>query len=381
MTWLRANNIRWSAYLSLCFFLACQSNPNPTTHNQGPMRDTTVKEANLNRLEGLLGQADQALESAHFAEAFLALIAAEETELDERLEPNGSRLRQRASERLDDLSSRLSLEPSGPWLDEAGKLRAADTRAIGALRRPELSLTINYGMGKAAFADAPVVFEIKENRAKIASRTMTDSFGLALGEISGIEDLDRPLVLRAQLCFEYKGKAYPFSQAQVELSYLPNRRFAMALAHRSSELGSGPHPESLDPLLPFLADMGLSAKALSGEFESQAFTLAYQGSADALAKLAQSSRFDYAVLLDSQARDLKQLSYNGKLYALYTVTVECGIRIIDRNGRLIQGVQKIAKGEGGTPSKAIEAGFSAAETLALDGLRSDPGAIKKALGE
>ena len=140
-------------------------------------------------MSSYLSKAQDAADSNHLAEAirsYVAVLAMAE----ESPSPEAQAKSDEASAQLARIATRLSLEPSGEWVDAKGTQIAGDARSLGkdGALSPAVYLFENFGTGKSPVADAPIFFQFAKNSGSLVSFVTTDAYGKANTTIAKLDE-------------------------------------------------------------------------------------------------------------------------------------------------------------------------------------------------
>ncbi|HOX33268.1 MAG TPA: hypothetical protein PLB91_13135, partial [Spirochaetales bacterium] len=262
-------------------------------------------------IDALLAKAAESADSNHLAEAIRAYIAVIAI-YEEGRSPQAAARAERAAAELARIGGRLSLEPSGEWMDPRGAQMAGGTRRAGkpGSLEPSVYLFESFGSGKSPVPDAPIYFEFAANSGSLVQLVTTDAYGKANTTIAKIDEPGKEALVRAYPLFRSRGKTYAFRSVFRDFAYLPPANLARVLALESSELGASDNPQAVDAAIAALKPAGLQLAPFNGKLAPEAFRLAFGGDAAALASLGAEAPYTAFVLVE--AADLRQMELGGK---------------------------------------------------------------------
>jgi len=333
--------------------------------------------------DSLLAKARDAVDSNHLAEAIRAYISviaiSEESPGAETKERAGA-----AAAELAKIGTRLSIEPSGEWMDSKGTQIASATRSLGkpGAIYPAVYLFESFGSGKAPVADAPIFFEFAKNSGSLVSLVTTDAYGKANTTIARLDEPGKDAVVRAYPLFRSRGKAYAFKSVFRDFSYLPPANVAQVLALESSELGASENPQVVDRVIGALKPLGIQMLPVNAKLDLDRFRKAFSGDRAALAALGARAESPYTVFALVEISEIRQQELNGKKFNIFTSWAAATLRIVRQDGTVVLAIpMDRVKGQGGSREAAVADGYRVARDALVSAIQDRLPAIKEALAK
>lgn len=335
--------------------------------------------AELTEMDSLLSKASDAADSNHLSEAiraYVSVIAIYEGSPS----PDAKAKAEKAAAELARIGGRLTLEPSGEWMDTKGAQVASSTRGAGkeGSLNPSVYLFESFGAGKSPVPDASIYFDFAKNSGSLVQLVTTDAYGKANTTIAKIAEPGKEAVVRAYPLFRARGKAYAFKSVFRDFVYLPPANVARVMALETSELGQSDNPQVVDATIAVLKPAGLQLAPFNGKLAPEAFRQAFGGDTKALASLGAEAPYTAFILVETA--DLRQMELNGKKYNIYTAMAKATFRLVRADGTVVFGLPLDAiKGQGGTREAAVADGYKRAREALVPAIQDSLPKIKEAL--
>jgi hypothetical protein len=335
----------------------------------------------LEEMSAYLAKARDAADSNHLAEAIRSYVAvlamAEESPSSE-----AKAKADEASAQLARIGTRLSLEPSGEWLDPKGTQVAGDARSLGKEGglSPAVYLLENFGTGKSPVGDAPIYFQFAKNSGSLVAFVTTDAYGKANTTIAKLDEPGKDAVVRAYPVFKSRGKSYAFQSVFRDFAYLPPANVVKVLALESSESGPSDTPGTVDAVAAVLKQTGLQILPFNAKLATEVFRKAYSGDAKALAALGVGAASPYAAFVLVEVAPARQMELNGKKFNIFTAAAALNFRLVRQDGSIVYSLPIDGlKGQGGTKEAAIADAYKRARDALGPELQKRLDAIEDAL--
>jgi len=358
-------------YMILCSFLVAA----PLLAAPG------AAQAPVEEMAGYLAKAQDAADSNHLAEAIRSYVAV--LALAEESPSSGADAKAKeASAQLASIGTRLSLEPSGEWLDPKGAQIAGDSRSLGKEGglSPAVYLFENFGTGKSPVADAPIFFKFETNSGSLVSFVTTDAYGKANTTVAKLDEPGKNAVIRAYPVFKSRGKSYAFQSVFRDFAYLPPANVVKVLALESSESGPSDNPGTVDAVASVLKDTGLQILPFNAKLAPDAFRRAYGGDVKALAALDVNASSPYAAFVLVDVAPARQMELNGKKYNIFTAMTSISFRLVRADGSIVYSLPiDGVKGQGGTKEASVSDAYKRARNVIGPELRKRLDAIQSSL--
>jgi len=339
--------------------------------------------APVEEMGAYLSKAQDAAESNHLAEAIRSYVAvlamAEDTP-----SAASSALAEEAASRLAQIGTRLSLEPSGEWLDSKGAQVAGNSRKLGKEGglSPSVYLFENFGSGKSPVGDAPISFSFAANSGSLIATVTTDAYGKANTTVAKLDEPGESAVIRAYPVFRARGKSYAFQSVYRDFSYLPPANVVKVVALERSDLGPNGAPGSGDAVAAALKEAGLEGQILDAQLAPGDFRLAYGGDAKALGALGVGPSSPYAAFCLVEVAPARQLELNGKKYNIFTAAASINVRIVRADGSALYSLPiDGVKGQGGTGEAAVSDAYRRARGALSSQLERRIGELRDAFAK
>ncbi|MGA2544915.1 MAG: hypothetical protein ABSF43_00025 [Rectinemataceae bacterium] len=335
--------------------------------------------SSLEEMKSYLAKAQDAADSNHLSEAIRSYVTVLVL-ADESPSPEAKANADRASAELSRIGTRLTLEPSGEWVDPKGAQIAGTSRGLGKEGglSPAVYLFENFGSGKSPVADAPIFFQFVKNSGSLVAFVTTDAYGKANTTVAKLDEPGSDVVIRAFPVFKARGKSYAFQSVFRDFAYLPPVNVVKVLALESSELGVSDSPRTVDPAAAALKQAGLQVLPFNAKLIPDDFRAAYGGNVKALAALGVDAASPYAAFVLVDVAAARQLELNGKTYNIFTAVAVLNFRLVRSDGSIVFSLSSDGiKGQGNAKEAAVSdaykrAGESIARALQnkLDDLRA-----------
>jgi hypothetical protein len=339
--------------------------------------------APLEEMSGYLVKAQDAADSNHLSEAirsYVTVLALAENNPSAEADAKAKE----ASAQLARIGTRLSLEPSGEWLDPKGTQIASDTRSLGKEGglSPAVYLFENYGTGKSPVADAPILFEFETNSGSLVSFVTTDAYGKANTTVAKLDEPGKNAVIRAYPVFKSRGRTYAFHSIFRDFSYLPPANVVKVLALESCESVPSDTPGTIDAVASVLKETGLSILPFNANLAPESFRKAYGGDVEALSSLGVNPSSPYAAFVLVEVAEPRQMEMNGKKYNIFTAAATVCFRLVRADGSIVysQPIDGV-KGQGGNREAAIADTYKRARSYIGPELRKRLDAIQNSLAK
>ncbi len=337
----------------------------------------------LAEMSAYLTKAQDAADSNHLAEAirsYVAVLALAE----ESPSPEARTKAESAAAELAKIGTRLSLEPSGEWVDAKGSQLAGSSRQLGRQGglSPSVYLFENFGTGKSPVADAPIYFQFLKNTGSLVAFVNTDAYGKANTNVAKLEEPGSEALIRAFPVFKARGKSYAFQSVFRDFAYAPPANVIKLMALESSELGASDNPRSVDAAAVVLKQAGLQVLPYNAKLADEDFRKAYGGDSGALLALGIDASSPYAGLILVEVAAAKQVELNGKKYNIFTAMAGLNLRLLRSDGTVlftlpIDGV----KGQGSSKEVAVGDAFRRASEALGPALRKRLDEIRTSLSK
>jgi len=344
---------------------------------------SAVSADTLAEMGSYLAKAQDAADSNHLAEAirsYVTVLALAE----ESPSPEAKAKAESAAAELAKIGTRLSLEPSGEWVDAKGSQLAGSSRRLGREGglSPSVYLFENFGSGKSPVADAPIYFQFLKNSGSLVSFVNTDAYGKANTNVAKLEEPGSEALIRAFPVFKARGKSYAFQSVFRDFAYTPPANVIKLMALESSELGASDNPRSVDAAAQVLKQAGLQVQPYNAKLADEDFRKAYGGDSGALTSLGIDASSPYAGLVLVEVAAAKQVELNGKKYNIFTAMASLNLRLLRSDGTVLftlpmDGV----KGQGSSKEVAIGDAFRRAAEALGPALRKRLEEIKSSLSK
>jgi hypothetical protein len=335
----------------------------------------------LEEMSSYLAKAQDAADSNHLSEAirsYVTVLALAE----ESPSTDASAKAKEASAQLAQIGTRLSLEPSGEWLDPKGAQVAGDARKLGKEGglSPAVYLFESFGTGKSPVGDAPIYFSFTTNSGALVSFVTTDAYGKANTTVAKLEEPGKNAVIRAYPVFKARGKSYAFQSVFRDFAYLPPANVVKVLSLESSELGPSDTPGTVDAVATVLKEAGLESQPFNAKLAPEAFRKAYGGDVKALGSLGVNSASPYAAFVLVEVAPARQMELNGKKYNIFTAAASVNFRLVRTDGSIVYSLPiDGVKGQGGNKEAAVSDAYKRARNVLDPQLRRRLDEIRDAL--
>jgi hypothetical protein len=357
----------------------------PATAAPAPAASTAVPVAGtplLAEMDGLLEKARSAADSNHLAEAIRALVTVIAL-YEENPGPEAKSRAEAAAAEIQKIGVRLTIEPSGEWLDDKGaQIPGASREAAGGRLQPAVYLLENYGTVKSPVPDVPIAFEFLKNSGTILGLVTTDAYGMANTTITRVEEPGREILVRAYPVVKARNKVFPFRSVFRDFAYLPPANAARVLVLETTQFGSSDNPRTADSIIATLKPSGLQLSVFNGKLAPEAFRLAIGGDREALAELGTSGEIPYAILVSVEAAEARQMELNGKKFNIYTSAAKATFRLVRADGSAVHALPiEGITGQGGTKELAADDGIRRAREALVAELQKSMKTIVAALAK
>jgi hypothetical protein len=353
--------------LALCLFLAAAS--------------LAAAPSPLDEMSNYLAKAQDAADSNHLSEAirsYVTVLALAE----ENSSPDAGAKAKEASAQLARIGTRLSLEPSGEWLDPKGTQIAGDSRKLGKEGGlpPSVYLFESFGTGKSPVADAPILFKFETNSGSLVSFVTTDAYGKANTTVAKVDEPGKNAVIRAYPVFKSRGRTYAFHTVFRDFAYLPPANVVKVLALESSDSGPSENAGTVDAVAAALKETGLECLPFNAKLAPEGFRKAYAGDVKALASLGINAASPYAAFVLVEVAPARQMEMNGKKYNIFTAATSINFRLVRADGSIVYSLPiDGVKGQGGTKEASVADAFKRARNVLGPELRKRLEAIQDSL--
>jgi hypothetical protein len=337
----------------------------------------------LEEMDNYLAKAQDSADNNHLSEAIRSYVTVLALcEENPSPSPAADAKAKEASTQLARIGTRLSLEPSGDWLDPKGTQIAGDSRKLGkdGCLSPAVYLFESFGTGKSPVGDAPIFFQFQTNSGSLVSFVTTDAYGKANTTVAKVEEPGKNAVIRAYPVFKARGKSYSFQSVFRDFSYLPPANVVRVLALESSDSGSNDNPGTADAVASVLKEIGFESRPLNAKLAPEPFRKAYGGDAKALASFGIDASSPYAALVLVDVSQARQMELNGKKYNIFTAATSINFRLVRADGSVVYSLPVDGvKGQGGTMEASVADAYKRARNAIGPELRKRLADLKDAL--
>ncbi|GAB1433568.1 hypothetical protein MASR2M29_21940 [Spirochaetota bacterium] len=304
-------------------------------------------------MDKLIVKAKQSIETNHLSEGIKLFISA-------YARANSSGNADKIAEitaTLNEIGTRLSLEPHESWLNPDGSQKNADIRSLikGSALMPAVYLYENYAYVKSPVPDAFIRFEFVHNSGKLTNSVSTDNKGLANTNINSVDNKSMDAIIRAYPIFTDGKYSYPYKTVFRDFSFVAPPNLVLVAALENSPNGPIGNPLSLNTVINGLKSIGAETVPVSGTLDLGNFNAAVKGDTKALNSLAGNLEPGYFALVHIEVAKALRFVYQGKEYNIYNTSSKASLRIVYSDGSLVfaETLDGI-KGQGGTEQAAID---------------------------
>jgi len=165
-----------------------------------------------------------------------------------------------------------------------------------------------------------------------------------------------------------------------EFTYLPPAMTAGVIVYENSEFGTSASSQTADFLGQKLKNIGLDVQPFNASDLEKVFLSAFSGDAASVRLLSRGSKISYFALVYTDCYQIKQVSYNGKTFELYTAQAKSTMRIVREDGTLLFTIPlDSVKSDGNSREAAKEKVFKVAREKLLSELDRSLSAIKSSI--
>lgn len=277
-------------------------------------------------------------------------------------QPGAADLRRQALQWMKEAEKNMTLIVEQDWLDDQGSQKTPTLDALinGSSLLPSVVLTTDNG--RFAVADIPIHFYTLRGEARTSPYVLTDSGGKARCPVSGVSPETEELVIRSVVEFQTPHGAYTLEDVFLDFTYLPSNNqilFLHGAWREEAPVNASVVANALGEAAS-LDDWDLSF--IESPTQADRILQAFQGDPDALEGIGQGMGGTYALIVVSRINEVRQVSYQGQSFQLYTALAESSLRLIRiSDGAVIQtyDVESTQQGQGGTPDLAVSEAWKA----------------------
>jgi hypothetical protein len=289
----------------------------------------------------------------------------------------------KAEMELSTVGSALNLDSGTEWVDENKNQVTGNAIDLGTPKalQPSVILSFNMGRGRTLVAGAPIVFEFVKGSGVLTGFATTNEYGQANCAIAKLDSQDQEQIIRASLAYRMGSFTYRFQGLTRDFVYVPPSRRATILALERSSSGANQPPLILNSVYNTLKGITFDLSNFDGTLLGESFMKVFAGDPQAIGALGVKKDVSYLVMVLNDCYAATQVVLEGKKYNIFKSQTTATMRIIRvADGKILYSaaVQGVS-GQGGTENKAIMDGFRNASDGLAGRIRSDLGAIDKAL--
>ncbi len=261
------------------------------------------------------------------------------------------------SRAMNDIGSRLTLEPLESWIAPNGEQIVGDTRQVsksGGLM-PAVYLFENFQNAKTPVQDAVIKFEFIENEGSLTASVTTDKYGLANTNIASLGYSGKSAIIRAYPVFSNEGFSYAFKNVHRDFVYMPPKSIALVAGIEKTSFGNSANPSSIDTIAQTVKSFGIDVIPFNGTVQPDKFLAAFNGDTKALALMNPDAKSGYYALFFIEVNLPVQLQLQGKTYNIYNTSGKATLRIVRNDGTIVYTfVKDSVKGQGGSDKNAVD---------------------------
>lgn len=354
-----------------------QPSPSPRDIDPGKNNNTTntsnsqneSQNADVQRIQNFIDEAQRAFDRGKTSEAIEKYITA--VAYTEEVKEKTARvmeLRKQVRQKLDDIGSKLVLEPTDKWLIDGEQITGSslDLGKENALQ-PSIYLFINdmFGGQRSLVVDAPIEFSFIKGEGDLTRMRTTDEFGKTSCNIIRVQDNTKEHVVRAKVKYQIKGYSYTFDQVNRDFVYLPPAATATILTMESYNGEPFENSGLVEVLYNSLKDTSVDYTPFSGSLMGTEFKKLFGGDKNAIKALAAETGVSYIIVVQNDCYHAQQVVLNGKTYNIYRAHSKLTFRIIRVSDGRIVFAETIdnKKGQGNTMDKSIRDSLDTAVEL------------------
>ncbi len=324
---------------------APQPTSTPALSQTSPAADTEII--------ALQEKAKNSLESNHLTEAIKFYISAY---LRASKSGNTAKINE-IGRAMNDIGTRLTIEPLEAWLAPSGEQIVGDTRQLSKADglMPAVYLFESYQNSKTPVQDAVIKFEFIENEGSLTASVATDKYGLANANIASLAHSGKSAIIRAYPVFSNEGFSYAFKNVNRDFVYAPPKSIALVAGIEKTSFGNSANPLSIDSIAQIVKTFGIDVIPFNGTVQADKFLAAFNGDSKSLALMNADVKAGYYTLFFIEVNAPVQLQLQGKIYNIFNTSGKATLRIVRNDGSIVYTfVKDGVKGQGGTDKGAVD---------------------------